>query len=424
MWRFSLLLCFLLSGCCLLFSQNQLVLKGRVTDGQEPLPFAHVYLKNELIGTATNGDGYFELHFTGPTNDSLVISCLGYDSFIKAVNQLANDTVCAYELKELPVELGSVIVLPESLSARKIVDNAFKNRRKNFPSKNYCLEGFYRRTGLIEQKYGSVVEAAVAVKVKDYVFDNERDEIVIYEARSSNNDLEQSSFWAKKFDAIMRYVSGYETINEIYEFLKPFGLVKFEKGELDLYHYTVQNVIFNPDSSKTFVVNYQSNKFRNSRVFLGGTLYINSSDWGIEKCTFRFEIDMPHEQSDFTPGIQEVTYRKIDGKYFPVIVRHRIVGGGEVSTSYRTEEGKELSQFHETLFVVNKVDAKMRNYRHQFQHQILQRTELFDPSKYPYHPEFWKTYNLLQLNPQDKKMIEDLSENMPLEQQFKKNGKQ
>ena len=51
---------------------------------------------------------------------------------------------------------------------------------------------------------------------------------------------------------------------------------------------------------------------------------------------------------------------------------------------------------------------KMRNYGLQYQDQ-------------PYNKEFWDHYNVIKESPLDKKIIEDLGKEIPLEKQFKDN---
>ncbi|MFK7748221.1 MAG: carboxypeptidase-like regulatory domain-containing protein [Kordia sp.] len=76
-------------------SQNGKILKGTVSNPQEPLDGANVILKGSNEGTVTNKKGEFTFPVALKTGDILLISYLGYESievkikadtkFIKAV---------------------------------------------------------------------------------------------------------------------------------------------------------------------------------------------------------------------------------------------------------------------------------------------------------------------------------------------------
>ena len=83
----------------------------------------------------------------------------------------------------------------------------------------------------------------------------------------------------------------------------------------------------------------------------------------------------------------------------------------------RTEELKFETELNQQL-LINQVypetdehigtTEKMRSYGLQFQ-------------DLPYNKEFWSNYNIIKESPLDKKIIEDLGKELPLEKQFENN---
>lgn len=78
----------ILSAVLLVFCVNGLIysqtLKGSIIDAKtlEPIPFANVYFNQSIRGVATDDKGNFELSIEGFTNEPVIISHVGYQSFI------------------------------------------------------------------------------------------------------------------------------------------------------------------------------------------------------------------------------------------------------------------------------------------------------------------------------------------------------
>lgn len=84
---------------------------------KDPIPYASIYIKNQMKGTSSNGDGSFELLIDA--NDSLIISSIGYETQILA-GRYVSDTIF---LETKILELKEVQAKP-------------KKRNKLFPAQN------------------------------------------------------------------------------------------------------------------------------------------------------------------------------------------------------------------------------------------------------------------------------------------------
>jgi hypothetical protein len=95
---------------------------------QNPIPYATVLLNNK--GVITNEEGQFTINFEEnfKETDSLLISCMGYESLGKPVAQLHEKAIL---LSPKAIELKEVIVSNKNYTAEEIMDFVTDNLDKN-----------------------------------------------------------------------------------------------------------------------------------------------------------------------------------------------------------------------------------------------------------------------------------------------------
>lgn len=100
---------------------------------QEKIPFATVGLMKENIGTNAGEDGFFNLTSNNKkSNDTLIISCIGYETLKVPVEQVTlTNTDKNFELTEHLTNLGEVIVTNKTVWATTSL-NDFKNCGNSF----------------------------------------------------------------------------------------------------------------------------------------------------------------------------------------------------------------------------------------------------------------------------------------------------
>lgn len=100
--------------CFAIQSFAQFTLKGRVTaaDTKKPLPLVNVFLSNTSIGTVTNEAGEFSIDRFPPGRYDVVVSCIGYETYIVSLQggQLPADLQVSLKLKVN--ELQEVVLEP------------------------------------------------------------------------------------------------------------------------------------------------------------------------------------------------------------------------------------------------------------------------------------------------------------------------
>lgn len=94
------------------YAQN--TLKGRVfaADTKQPIHLANVFLSNTSIGTVTNAEGFFTLDHFPPGRYDVVVSCIGYESYVATIQYAQLPLTLEVNLKPRINILQEVIVEP------------------------------------------------------------------------------------------------------------------------------------------------------------------------------------------------------------------------------------------------------------------------------------------------------------------------
>ena len=115
--KFLLALFFSLSIFC---GQAQFLLSGTVIDGftKKPVAGASVFINNATKGTVTTEAGKFVINNLNSGNFELVISIIGYETFLKSLASTKQIESQVFELAPKAVKLKEVNIYPKSVRAR------------------------------------------------------------------------------------------------------------------------------------------------------------------------------------------------------------------------------------------------------------------------------------------------------------------
>jgi hypothetical protein len=121
----------ILSISCGLFAQ-QIIITGKITDSGtgEPIPYATVAVKGTSIGTNSNFDGFYKLGLKRV--DSILISCMGYDSKVIFLNNPSVKTINIV-LNISSNALNEVVITPKTYvnPAWEILSQVIKHKPEN-----------------------------------------------------------------------------------------------------------------------------------------------------------------------------------------------------------------------------------------------------------------------------------------------------
>ncbi len=115
---------------------------------QKPIPYATVQLNNKGVITNEEGRFSFQLNETIQPTDSLSISCIGYASLKKPLNEFSEKVIV---LAAKAIELNPVIVTNKNYTPEEIVEEV-----ENSLAKNYNL-GFAKKRIFLRETYGNQI---------------------------------------------------------------------------------------------------------------------------------------------------------------------------------------------------------------------------------------------------------------------------
>lgn len=382
-------------------SQN-LTLSGRVVDSEtrEPLVFASVGIKGKPIGTITNLQGDFDFHLPPEfRNETLAISILGYASYEAPVWTLLETKPLVIPMEKRSYLLREVVVA-DTLRAGEIMQLALAKIEKNYPMRPFMLEGFYRDLKKVGGTYVSLLEAATKIYDEDYT--QPRNKFKLRE-RVSLIEVRRSLGYGNKFTA-------YFDEDNLLEDLLLHNNIRYRQfPEEELFF---SSLVREKDSyyngQEIFVLSHTQDYLL--RIF------VDKETFGI----IRLEYENTKQEvigkrrgmeSRFVNLKKTIDFKEFEGRLFLnyINVESQINWYDIKTQELRFETG--LQQQLLINAVHNQTDQwiasteKMRRYGLQYQ-------------DLPYNKKFWENYNVIKESPLDRKIIEDLEKQGPLDKQF------
>ncbi len=382
---------------------QQLTITGKVVDleTKEALTFASIGIIGKPIGLITNQQGEFDFHIPADMrNDILVVSMLGYKSYEAPVWSLLSDHPIVVEMQAASILLKEVVVT-DSLKPEEILRLALSRIEVNYPMEPFQMDGFYRDVKKLGGTYISLLEAAVKIYDEDYRAPRNkfklRERVALVEVRRSlgyNNKF--TAFFDKDNlleDLLLHNNVRYRQFPDEDIF---FNSLEFEDGTLY-------------NGREVFVVSHTRDYLL--RVFIDkatyGILhleYVNERHSDLEKKRLL--------ESRFVKIKRTIDFKFFEGKlflnYLTVTSQVNWYDRETGKLKFETELQRQLLINHIYPKPSGRIGLrqKMRNYGLQFQDQSYNRT-------------FWDNYNVIKESPLDRKIIEDLEKEAPLEKQFK-----
>lgn len=279
-------------------SFGQFTMHSKIYDQEtkRPVPFANIAaFKNGLIGgTSTNLDGNFELKLT-QTPDSIVVSCVGYQRL-----RLTSFNLTYIQLQPKETRFSDILILPGENPALRIIRNAVKLRDANdiehdqtFSYTSYTV--FNADIEELDSTTSAEIRDSSALKTLEYFKNKQafvsetfskvhyrptkiKQEIVVA-AKTAGMKNPIFSIFANQIQPFSAYSNPIELFST--EYLNPFS----ESGVKGYFFVLRDSTVVEKDT--IFTIDFQpkpKTTFSGSR----GTVYINSSDWSINKIIFNF----------------------------------------------------------------------------------------------------------------------------------------
>ena len=384
---------------------QKLIVSAKVVDKEtkEPLIFATVGILGKPIGTITNMQGDFDFYIPAEyRNNNLVISILGYNNYEAPAWTLLDTKSFVIEMEKSTTVLQEVVVT-DSLAGGEILHIALSRIEQNYPMTPHLVDGFYRDIKKIGGEYISLLEAAVKIYDEDYKAPRNkfklRERVALLEVRRSLG-------YSNKFTAYFDEDNLLEDLllhNNVRYRQFPEEEVFFESLEREKDSYYNGHEIFVVSHRKEYKL----------------VIYIDKKTYGI----VHLEYENNQQEiigkkrglvSKFVNLKRVIDFKEYDQKMY---LNFLAVDSKINWYDAKTNELKFETELHQQLLIndINPVPEerigtteKMRSYGLQYQ-------------DLPYNKKFWENYNVIKESPLDRKIIEDLEKEGPLEKQFEKN---
>ncbi len=404
-------------------SDSFLTFSGQVVDNEtgEPLSFCTVGLVEKWIGTVSNSEGKFDFHVkeTDP-GDSIFISMLGYESFRTSIEGFEKFDGLIRLTRSTRV-LDEVLVLDEVPSVNTILEQARLNLKNNYLAGIHSIEGFYRNYFKVDEKYVSLLEAAVLVETVGIRRSLKKDKIFIREIRSNKGLQNTSSIFNESEENFLETLLLNDMIRNAHNRKKSVSILDDRIFDYRLDHvarFDDRIVYVLKGLSKGPVFDLSTTPYINAEI----NLYVDAETYAI----IRAKRTSDFADGDFPWNLGGDGERQYFMVYNEFIQEYKWVDG-KMSLSYFTSDFKFEVKHAETgahigdeelvreLVINDTYKGRQKDYTW---HAALSKDVNLEQTIDDYDRNFWKHYNVIKSSPLRDSILSDLETASPLEKQF------
>lgn len=388
------------------FSQTDLIFKGVLisTIEKERVAYASVSILFKPIGVVSNEQGEFKLHIPSEYNsDSVIVTCLGYQTFKKKVSDVKNDMIDTIKLVPELYTIAEIVITAElnKSLADKIVKNAIKLIPDNYCTKPFIIGGYYREYIKKDNKFLNLLEAAVDIEdpgfgKKDY----EISKIRLLQYRKNENHTVDSSKFINYDNYVHKYIPG--------AYINPMGgnELSILRSHDPIRNYNRFSMSFINNFSKWFVRNHllkidSISLFDGKSIYcisfntgyriadyiqdiyrVSGNIFIRTDNQSIIKMTYSLYANT--EEGELKLYEMKVEYKEYRKKMY----LNYLLFENYFETKFKKETQAQY-QYRE-FFVNNIIPDRFKPIPQE--EAIPKKTPLFE-NKTSEDPNFWKHYN-------------------------------
>ena len=361
---------------------------GKVVDAvtEQVLRGVEVSIPGRQYATVTNVDGNFTLKSDAPIEE-ITFSHLGY----RSVTVNPEDGKANVRLNQEALALDPALIV--SAEPERLVREAIRKVRFNYPDKDELLMSFYRETMQKRQRYIYVSEAVARVFKTPYKFGVLRD--------AAGLDKSRVVLSNRKRDTLSVVFLGGPTISTNFDLVKNDGILLSER-EMVNYVFSMTAPV-SIGGRMNFAVKFRPLSAADVPYPLySGTLYIDYETLAFTR------IDMSMDMSNEEAVIHDILVRKPAGLRFrprevSVVMTYRPdgekwrLGYARVTMRFSCDWRKRLLSTNYTCInelVVTGVSPEAipipRNTQFRTNDALSEKAEFFTD------PDFWKDYNIIE----------------------------
>lgn len=437
------------------FSQTSNSFEGVIIDAEtgDSIAFANIVSSN--IGVYSNVDGFFRLTVNGAkSTDSIKISHIGYQSTYCLWDSV--DSIRTYKLLLNPIthDLDEVLIKGQKIkeNADDIVSRAIENLNRNVKRDPYILESFLKETHYFEYlsdnkktylKYQESALQLINENLNHY-------RPIVREIRRSNDyressgltpyhrdDKEYQNYFTNdvlRLDHLWHYDIGVPRYETNQDLLSP-SVGNLHNDFLNRHKFKLDKIT-KYDNQLVYVIKVlptrRSITIENYLYIPIGLLYITGDNYSILEYQYSYIIN-PKKENSFNGRLHKtvsqgavlfrdvIKYKELNGKiYLSYLMRDQgdpwFMGGAEGIKRNNLNDSSGYFRVRHELVVSQIIDDRIN------EHIATANYENVFPETYSYNSSFWKNYNTLLNSEEDKKLLRDLGNGLPIDEQFILNG--
>lgn len=240
-----------------------------------PVPYVHIVIKGENIGTISNIEGRAEYKIENRfLNRTLTVSAIGYISQDILIKKLVNKRVNKIRLEKQVYAISPVTI--SKLVSKSILKSAIQNIQDNYPCENHYYNGYFRTAFKENDEFVRYLEASVSVFDKG--FHKRRGVYAKIEQLRKSNDFRQY-----KWNEGNNYLADC-LFNDPIRFKEEI----FDMDYIDYWDFRIENVL-QSDSSIVFDISFSSKD--NLHPKLEGNVLIRKKDYAILQLDYTNDYD-------------------------------------------------------------------------------------------------------------------------------------
>lgn len=378
------------------FSQTDSIflkqVKGRIIDGatNQAVPFASIFIAGSSVGTVANTEGDFVLKIPGTyINDSLLISCMAYESLVLGIDQL-DDEQNLLRLRSIPIPLEEVTIVNKD--ARDLITSALANIRINYSNDPMSVTTFYRESIQKGRKYVAVSEAVLEGYKSSYSSSFEMDQVSIKKARKSSDFKDRDT-------VILKLQGGPHTMFQL-DFVKnPAELLHHEILGYYEYHLIGRTKI---DNRLAHVISFHQLPEIDVPLYKG-IFFVGVEDLAFMGAEFHLHEDHMDRAAEFMVRSEPVG-AKIDVDRADYVINYRFFQNKWSLSYVRSEavfkinwEKKLFNSTFTTKIEMAVTDMDTANVAKYKKAETIREKDIFIEQVADFEdPEFWGAYNVIQ----------------------------
>jgi|GEM_PF-6447153 len=435
------------------FLNAQTLVHGKIlSSNNEPIPYVSVQIINSNIGSVANINGDFAIHMKVKSNDTLVVSHLGYKKKFVAINSENIKSPIIIHLQERVVTLQEIAISPLRLlsNANHIVKESIGLINSTSNKNSFIMKGYYKHIDIQDGEYKRMIEAAVLINDAGYtssqqpifeiealrrsvdhrlfpdedgrtqrinVVDSEYNQFPCW-YRNNFRRVPSSDLNKWKYNACGRF--DYGLLNK--DFLKEH---KFKLDTITTYEDDLVYVIKILPNSSSKPYNVMPRKM----IVPIGKLYIRAYDFAILKMEYNYILN-PHKSrtqdfrivsrvhgSNIMFQITAIYKEYQDQIYLSYLKTRHFLSSSVEEREIRAKNTNKVYNLLERELVINKIIANPDSVssmtaRHNWKADIFDQRNTKDN-------EFWKDYNMMKETSQQEGLRKDLEYKDSLDEHIK-----